>query len=89
VPTIAESGLPGYEATVWMALALPANTPASIVTRLSRATGTALASDEVKKALALQGMRPEPGTSDQLGARMRSDLDKWRQVISAAGIKME
>jgi tripartite-type tricarboxylate transporter receptor subunit TctC len=87
VPTIAESGLPGYEAVLWQAIAAPAGTPAPIVGKLNREMTAVLAEPETIAALAKQGVEAEPGTPEALGARIRADVDKWRAVVAKAGIK--
>src|SRR5262249_45696413 len=89
VPTLAEAGLPGYEASLWFALVLPASTPASIVTRLNRETVTALATAEGKQALFNQGVDVETSTPEGLAARIREEIAKWRAVVDKAGIQPE
>ena len=87
VPTIAESGLPGYESSLWQALVVPAATPAAIIARLNREVTAILNDAEVRAALAKQGVEAEPGTPEALAARIRADLAKWRDVITSAGIR--
>jgi tripartite-type tricarboxylate transporter receptor subunit TctC len=87
VPTIAESGLPGYESALWQAIVAPAGTPAAIVARLNREVTVVLNDPEVRVAFAKQGVEPEGGTPEALGERMRDDVKKWREVITSAGIK--
>jgi tripartite-type tricarboxylate transporter receptor subunit TctC len=87
VPTIAESGLPGYECVLWQAIVAPAGTPAAIVARLNREVIAALNEPEVRAAFAKQGVEPEPGSPETLGARIRDDVAKWRELITSAGIK--
>ena len=87
VPTIAESGLPGYECTLWQAIVAPAAAPAAIVARLNREITTVLDDPEVRAAFAKQGVEPEPGPPDALGARIRAELAKWREVIGSTGIR--
>jgi tripartite-type tricarboxylate transporter receptor subunit TctC len=89
VPTVAESGLAGYEATLWVAIVAPAGTPPAIVTRLNREINAALGAPHVKESMARQGLETEPGSPEALAGRIRSDIDKWRTVISQAGIKAE
>jgi len=87
VPTIAESGLPGYESALWQAIVAPAGTPAAIVARLNREVTVVLNDPEVRAAFAKQGVEPEGGTPEALGERMRDDVKKWREGITSAGIK--
>jgi tripartite-type tricarboxylate transporter receptor subunit TctC len=86
VPTVAESGLTGYEATLWQGFVAPAATPPAIIARLNRETTAALNDPDVKAALTKQGVEPEPGPPEALGKRIRDDLAKWRDVITSAGI---
>jgi tripartite-type tricarboxylate transporter receptor subunit TctC len=87
VPTMAEAGLPGYECTLWQALVAPAATPAAIIGRLNREVTVVLADDEVRAALAQYGIDPESGGPEALGARIRAELEKWREVIVGAGLR--
>jgi tripartite-type tricarboxylate transporter receptor subunit TctC len=87
IPTIAESGLPGYECTLWQAIVAPAATPVAIVARLNREITVILGDADVRAALAKQGIEPEPSSAEALGARIRDDVKKWREVIVSAGIQ--
>jgi tripartite-type tricarboxylate transporter receptor subunit TctC len=87
VPTIAESGLAGYECSLWQAIVAPAATPATVVTRLNREVTAVLNDPEVRAAFAKQGVEPDPGSPEALGARIRADVQKWRDVITSAGIR--
>jgi tripartite-type tricarboxylate transporter receptor subunit TctC len=87
VPTIAESGLPGYECSLWQAIVAPTGTPAAIIARLNREANAILNDPDVRAAFTKQGVEPEPGTAEALGARIRDDVKKWREVIVGAGIK--
>ncbi len=89
VPTIAESGLPGYESSLWQAIVAPAATPPAIVARLNRETVAVLNDPDVRAAFAKHGVEAEPGTPEALGARIRDDVKKWRDVVSGAGIKAQ
>jgi tripartite-type tricarboxylate transporter receptor subunit TctC len=86
VPTIAEAGVPGYDATTWQAILMPAGTPGTIVKRLNAELIAVLGSTEVKESLTKQGIELTPGPPEQLAARIRSDIDKWRGVIRSTGI---
>ena len=87
VPTATESGLRGYEVTSWTGLAVPAGTPAEIVTTLNHAVEEALKSPEVQKYSAAAGMDARGMSSADLHARIKSDVAKWSQVIDKAGIE--
>jgi tripartite-type tricarboxylate transporter receptor subunit TctC len=89
VPTIAESGVPGYEASLWQAVVAPAGTPAPIIARLNREIVAALAAPDVKAALVRHGIELAPGTPEQLAERIRDDIAKWRDVIQATGIRSQ
>jgi tripartite-type tricarboxylate transporter receptor subunit TctC len=86
VPTIAESGLPGYEASLWQAYVMPAGTPPGVIAKANREVTAALNDAAVRAALMEQGVEPEPGPPQALGDRMRADVVKWHDVIVSAGI---
>jgi tripartite-type tricarboxylate transporter receptor subunit TctC len=87
VPTIAESGLPGYESVLWQAIYAPVGTPAAIVNRLNAEVNAILRERDVVAALAKIGVEAEPSTQQQLADRIAADIEKWREVIAGAGIK--
>jgi tripartite-type tricarboxylate transporter receptor subunit TctC len=89
LPTIAESGVPGFEVSNWYAILAPAATPAPIITRLNSEIVKALTSSDVRKRLLELGADPVPSTPEELGAFRKSELAKWGNVIRAAGIKPE
>ncbi len=89
LPTVAEAGLPGYEAVLWMAMEAPAAVPPPVVAQLNRALAAVLAEPKVKAALLAQGFDTEPGTPDALRARIAADIARWRAVIAKAGLKPE
>jgi tripartite-type tricarboxylate transporter receptor subunit TctC len=89
VPTVAEAVLPGYEAALWVALAMPAGAPAPIVARLNREMNEILRSADAKDALVAQGMEPAPGPPSDVTARILADTDKWRAVVAKTGIRAE
>jgi tripartite-type tricarboxylate transporter receptor subunit TctC len=88
LPTVAESGVAGYEATSWNGLAAPAGTPAAAIERLSREVGAALAAPEVSKRLRDLGIEPRAGTPEALRAQLVADIAKWRAVIERARIPL-
>ena len=87
VPTVAASGLPGYEVTSWNGLAAPAGTPTEIVTLLNKGVIEVLALPEIKAATAKFGMEARGSSSADLEARIKSDIDRWAKVIETAGIE--
>lgn len=89
VPTVAESGYPGYEATNWYAYVVPAKTPKAVVDKLNQALVKTLNNTEVVAALHKQGLDPSPGTPAELAAFMQREYDTWGKVVKQAGIKAE
>jgi tripartite-type tricarboxylate transporter receptor subunit TctC len=87
VPTVAESGYPGFEYSNWNALFAPAKTPAAIVNKVNASVVKILSDPEVAQRLASQGADPAPGTPDALARYMRTDHERWKKVIKSAGIK--
>ncbi len=87
VPTVAEAGLPGYEASVWWGLAAPAKTPPEIVRQLNAETNAALANPAIANKLAELGVVVTPGTSDQFAAFIKAQTELWSGVIKSAGIQ--
>jgi tripartite-type tricarboxylate transporter receptor subunit TctC len=89
LPTIAESGFPGFEVTSWYALLVPARTPAAIVDKIRSAAVRAVDLPDVQEAMARQGLDPETSTPQELAARMRTETRVWAEVIKDTGIKAE
>jgi len=85
VPTIAEAGVPGYEATSWFGLLAPAGTPAPVVTKLNAAILKALADPDVKKKLLEQGAEPAGETPAQFAAFIASETVKWGKIVKQSG----
>jgi tripartite-type tricarboxylate transporter receptor subunit TctC len=86
VPTIAEAGVPGYEATNWYGLLAPAKTPMPIIQRLHAEVVKALDVPEVRAHIAADGAEPVGNTPDEFTQRIRTDMDKWAATARAAGI---
>jgi tripartite-type tricarboxylate transporter receptor subunit TctC len=86
VPTIAESGYPGFEATNWYAYVLPAKTPEEIADRWNRELVKILNDPGVRRALHDQGMEPAPSTRAELGATIKREYDTWAKVVKEANI---
>ena len=89
LPTLAESGLPGFDATLSYGLLAPAGTPRPIVDRLNQALRAALASEDVKKRIILEGGEPAPTTPEEHAAVIDHEETKWSAVIHSAGLKPE
>ena len=89
MPTVAEAGLPGYEAKNWYGMIAPAKTPRPIVTRLNREIAGVLGLPDVKSVLGNQGLDAAPSTTEAFDQYLRSERDKWSKVIAAAGVKPE
>ena len=86
VPTVAESGVPGYESESWNGVAAPVKTPAAIVERLNKEVRAAVAAPDVKQRLQNLGIDARAGTPEQLRERLVADIAKWRAVIEKANI---
>ena len=89
LPTVNESGVPGYEATIWLGIMAPKGTPQEIVDRLNAEIGKIIAKPEIRDAWARQGAVPMTMTPDQFGAFLKQDIDKWAKVIKTAGIALQ
>lgn len=87
LPTIAESGVPGYDFSTWYGLLVPAGTPKPVVARLNGAVQKALSSSDLREKLAQQGVETEPSTPEKFGAIISADISKWRKIIRDANIK--
>ena len=89
IPTVAESGIPGYEVTNWYGVSAPAKTPRAIVERLHGEIVWALNSPDLRERLTSQGADPVGNTPEQYTAFVQDEIVKWAKVIQAAGIKGE
>lgn len=89
IPTVAEAGLPGYEAYSWGGMVAPAKTPPAIVARLSREIMAILKQPDVVDQLTREGTLPNPDTPERFAAYIKTDIEKWRKVVQDAGIKAE
>jgi len=89
LPTVAESGLPGYESGTWYGVFAPAGTPGPVVDRIAQALSTVLASAAVRDDFTKRGMLAAPTTPQQFSAMVRSEHDKWGQLIREAKVKVD
>ncbi len=89
LPTVAESGLPGYEAGSWYGVLASGGTPRHIVLRLNAAIVKTLDTPQVRERLGTQGVDPMSNTPEQFAVYLQSEIAKWAKVIKAAGIRLE
>jgi len=89
VPTIAESGLPGYEAAGWFGVLIPAGTPKMVVAKLNREINRILGLPEVKASLAADGAEPAGGTPEQMAESTRAGIAKWSKLIRELNLRSE
>ena len=86
LPTIAESGYPGFDVRLWIGMTAPAATPKDIIHKLADANKKALESPEIQKALAAQGFAPMLGSAEDFDAFYRAEREKWGKVIKETGM---
>jgi tripartite-type tricarboxylate transporter receptor subunit TctC len=89
VPTIAESGLPGYDMATWYGLVAPANLPIGIRNRLNKELQSILADPKFKDKLIAQGADPMPGTPEQFSTFIKGEMEKWRKLIAQSQITVD
>jgi tripartite-type tricarboxylate transporter receptor subunit TctC len=89
VPTISESGLPGFETGAWQGVFAPRATPATIVQLLNREIAAAVQSSEVKKQFAAEGGEPIADSPEEFARWLRVEIAKWAKVVKAANIRVE
>jgi tripartite-type tricarboxylate transporter receptor subunit TctC len=89
LPTLAESGVPGYEATQWYGILAPAATPRDIVMKLNAEIVKSLARPEVRERLAADGVDPVGNTPEQFGAHIKAEIARWAPVVKASGARPE
>ena len=89
IPTMAEAGVPGYEATAWFGLLAPANTPKPIVELLQQHVAAILRQPEVEKLLLEQGAEAVGNTPDEFAKLIAAELQKWAKVVATTGVKLE
>jgi tripartite-type tricarboxylate transporter receptor subunit TctC len=89
VPTIAESGYPGFDSSIWMGLMVPAKTPADVVSKLEKAFLEAARDPEVVRSLNDDGVYMDARAGKELDALVKTEIVKWRRVVRESGIKAE
>ena len=89
LPTVAESGYPGYEVTNWHGLVGPKGLPRDIVARLNKEIGEVVKGDDMKKNLAADGLEPAGGSPERFGEILKNEMARWAKVVQQAGIKVE
>jgi tripartite-type tricarboxylate transporter receptor subunit TctC len=89
VPTMPEAGLPEFEISSWFGLLAPAGTPAPVIARLNAETAKVLGRSDVQATLAAQGLEVKPGSPEQFGAYIKSEIARFTKIAKAAGIKAE
>lgn len=89
IPTIAEQGVPGYEAVQWYGLMAPAGTPREVISRLHKGVVTSLQDPKIREQFAASGADPVGNTPEEFSALVASEMTKWAKVIQAAGLKPE
>jgi tripartite-type tricarboxylate transporter receptor subunit TctC len=89
LPTVAESGLAGYEASTWGGILAPAGTPKEVVARLNGAINAALKQEDVRARLGGAGIEIQGGTPEQFGSVIKAEVDKWGRIVKLAGIQPE
>jgi tripartite-type tricarboxylate transporter receptor subunit TctC len=89
VPTMAEAGVPGYEATIWLGLMAPKGTPPAVVARLNTEVGKITANPEVRRAWAAQGTAPLSMGVDEFTRYLNDDIAKWARIVKISGAKAE
>lgn len=89
IPTVAESGVPGFENVAWQAVFAPAKTPQAVIAKLNAQLKRILTDPETAQRLVSQGATPAPGIPEALADHMRVEYDRLKKVIKSAGIKAE
>jgi tripartite-type tricarboxylate transporter receptor subunit TctC len=89
VPTIAESGLPGYETNTWNSLVAPRGTPRAVIERLNAAVGQVLSETDLRERWAQQGIDAEPGPPERLASHIKAEIARFARLVKATGLKLE
>jgi tripartite-type tricarboxylate transporter receptor subunit TctC len=89
VPTVAESGVPGYEVSGWFGLLAPAGTPKAVIDALYRGASAMLKQPDVQKQMLELGAEPGGNTPDAFGKQIAAEVEKWKKVVAVTGVKVE
>ncbi len=89
LPPVAESGLPGYEVSVWYGIVTPAGTPPAVITRLHAEISKIVQLQDIKNRWAVLGAEPLHSTPDQFATFIKADIGKWAKVVRAANVKLD
>jgi len=89
VPTISESGVPGYEMSPWIAMFAPAGTPKAIIDKLNAEVNKVLSMPDIEQKLDSQGLGPWTSTPDEMNARLKADYDKYGKLIKLTGARVD
>jgi tripartite-type tricarboxylate transporter receptor subunit TctC len=89
LPTVAESGVPGYEVTSWNGILAPAATPADIVRRLNAEFNKIIAASDMRSRMIDNGFEPVGGPPEKFGDKIHAEIAKWAPVVKSAGVKVE
>jgi tripartite-type tricarboxylate transporter receptor subunit TctC len=89
VPTVAEAGVPGYEATIWLGIMAPAATPKPVIDKLNAEINKVISRADIKEAWAKQGAEPMAMNPDEFERYLRKDIEKWAHVVKVSGAKVE
>jgi tripartite-type tricarboxylate transporter receptor subunit TctC len=88
VPTVMESGLPGYSAASWFGILAPAGTPKAIIARVNREVNRAFAAPDIKAAYAAEGIDPAGGTPEDMARSIREGMAKWGKLVRDLGLRL-
>jgi tripartite-type tricarboxylate transporter receptor subunit TctC len=89
VPTMSESGVPGYEATIWLGLMAPKGTPAAIINKLNAEVAKITANPEVRRQWAAQGTAAMTMGTEEFAQYVSADIAKWAQIVKVSGVKVD
>jgi tripartite-type tricarboxylate transporter receptor subunit TctC len=89
LPTVAESGFPGYEVTNWHGLVAPKGVPRPIIERLNKEINALIQAEDMKKHMETEGLEPAGGTPERFGEILKTEATRWAKVVKQAGIKVE